>query len=492
MPQILRSDQIFNSIMDSSRRFEEIKIDTGRSGGKMLAQRIVAVVKKFSGCTKKLVVLKFPCCAKEFFSTFLEVATDMEELSLLGESIKRPFVLEKEFKTLRQLSIVNFLESQQILDQIPNDCLEGLSFLRPPPQGKVLEKGKFQEFLQRQTTLKKLEVYDGPRFDINHLALEKLSLCLRGCRNDHLAWLLKKYPMLFSLRCKSLGLASFNELSRLRKFEVLRTNISKHVTGELNNLQELALDGDTSSLLRVAFPKLSKLTISEVCEPIESEHFIALSRSARNLQHIDIVSSQSINLTTIIEYFQTLKTLSVDSSNCYVDHFCSTPSRPNFSLEELIIRKDYTSVIAGNVYNMINACPNIQRIQLRGVACPEPELLRLVAAHCRLTHFCCGISYQKLANSIGYPGNVYHCLEVIENFLNSPHFIRLELLGIDAKVDRHVDNLLATSAHRIDFTKSLVPEMGIYDLFLVKEYIRDPFKNFHLKRISTVFRLFKM
>lgn len=253
----------------------------------------------------------------------------------------------------------------------------------------------FQTFINRQSKLKKLYLPEVQNLDLDDLALEELIVAYREENKDDksIARILEKQPTLRRLDCDTIGVASFNELRKMRRLEVLTATINDKVSGELENLKELNLSSSGSILRRVVLPKLVKLMNWDTDNPMESEDFLYLSRSSPNLQLIEIDFSDVNFVQTAIEHFPALKTLSVYSEDWQPelegrggDHLTPFLSRQNLNLEELLI------IISSPIYmesikDVFDACPNIKRVCLEGVKCTQLQILELLRNLPLLTHF---------------------------------------------------------------------------------------------------------
>lgn len=140
---------------------------------------------------------------------------------------------------------------------------------------------------------------------------ENLKICEYTEMNDkELGALLKKKTSLRRLQCATIGIDEFNELCKIRNLELLKADITEGCAGELANLKELELHGNDWSdgiFRRAVLPRLEKFVKGNNGN-LNEEDLMALSRSSRNMQCIEINNTEIDFLPSIIEQFPKLKT----------------------------------------------------------------------------------------------------------------------------------------------------------------------------------------
>lgn len=466
-------------MMHSSRRFREIRVGSKNDSGNFAAIRIVAIVKKFKKHLKILVVLAFPQCLQVISSLFFGEISDVVELSLMAEfdHLETP-------KKFNKLTATTSKVITKVLENTPDDSLAELnyeSFSR-----YLCLKNSFQKCFNRQTKIRKLGLPESLSPNLEHLNLEKLFLYSSG--DDENAALLKSQPALRHLCCNFIGSTSFDEVKKMQNLEVLSTKFSKNLNGELKNLKELEINLEGSILSQVLLPNLVKLIVSDVF--LKSKHFEDLSHSATNLQYVEIRTPVISFLPSIIENFPALKTLHVELESLTQDLSFPTPTRSNLSLEELIIRKYHWPTVIGSLFDVINACPNLKRIQIRDVSLSMEQVTSLILNHPHLTHLWLGAELGKLNNNNRFSDTFLRYL--IRAFKNSQDFIYLMIGRIAERNDQRMEDLrsLVDDDDRVTLRKVNVPKFGTCNLTLKKKktpHSRDPFENFHEKQMKGFF-----
>lgn len=274
-----------------------------------------------------------------------------------------------------------------------------------------------------------------------------------------------------SRRIKEIAAYGYSEDKKESKAERIVAIIEKFQ----RHLKSLEVYGDCSILGKVNLPKLEKLEVDEG-DP-DAEHFVALSRSAQNLQHVEIDCSELNFLSVIIDRFPALKTLLTRSCDTPDDFFHPAPSQPNQSLEELILDKKLWSAPMQPIFDTINACPNLQRVQLHGVRFTGRQLLALIQNLTRLTHFWVGSPFWDMFGETD--GIDPELKEIIKIFKNSPLFVYLAILGIWGWTNgERVEDLLGDDANRMIIEQPTKKFFGTCDVKLYKSpTVRDAFPN---------------
>lgn len=304
--------------------------------------------------------------------------------------------------------------------------------------------------------------------------------------DNGLAALLRSQPMLRRLNCESIGSVAFEELCRMQDLEFLCARFHQEVAGELNSLKELDFDGQILILHKVRLPKLEKLTLGKY-HSVTSEDFVALSRSAQNLQYVESKVSEMSFLPAIIDNFPALKTLFVNSTKlAALNESRPPPSKQNRSLEELIIWKPLQPAPAELVTDIINACPNIRRMQLYGVFLNDSQILRVIRSKPQLTHFWLGATYFDLFRRRDVVTGTLDpvLMEIIQIFRDSPDFVSLSFWGI---ADQPVEDYLSQDADRIIVSKFSKTPFRTCLQITKKSDIADPFDKFD-KQAESFFR----
>lgn len=484
----------------TSKQAKRTKVDNQPKDKEVIAERIAAIVEKFKMHTKKLKVGNFPTSSRDFYSAFLGAASDVEELSLSEFGVepqdpsemqkKRTFVLQADFTKLKKLSISCVAEIIAILNKIPDNSLESLTVWR----NAELSKASLQKFVNRQTSLKRLDLDAGLYPDLKHLVLDKLAWSLPRRVSQSKAALAKNLKTQLALRylqCAYIDKANFELLRKLPQLEVLHADVSEDasVTGALESLKVLWIHTSDCSIMRqVSLPKLEKLILCRTCynHSLKSEDFVALSRKPQNLQHIEINYVKIDFLGTIIEHFPALKTLLINSDYARneADFSGPPPRHQNLSLEELIVGK-YSPTPTGSLHEAIIACPKLKRIMLKGVEFTEQQIVVLMRNLPELTHFWFSSHYFFESDEDDEDGEARVWgpvpMGMIDVFKSSPRFVNLTVhLVADWGEQRLVDD-----NDRITVTKLSGPCIDQIGLKMVKKSaVPDPFKNFHDRQMG--------
>lgn len=464
-------------MVQSSRRFKEIAVDTGYWQDEVVAQRIAAVVGTFKGHMKSLEVKNFPRCSEETYSNFLDTACDVEKFTIHLD--KRSFNLRKDFTKLKQLFVSGARPFTRVLDKVPDDTLEALT-IASEFYDRELTAESVQSFLNRQTILKKLDVSSFKNLNLDHLELEELSIW--HSEDDEQAALLKKQSALRRFHSQPIGKQTFTELRKMKHLESLSGRMSEELTGELGTIKELVLydcDGEYPALRNVAFTNLKKLILDTAGDgSLEPHDFVTLSRSSPNLQHLETRRIEINFLTVVVEQFPALKTLMAQFYD-NVESFGPAPSYQNLSLEELIVIKLFRSAPTESLFEILNACPNLKRIQLHGINFTLTQVLDLMRSHPALTHFWFSIRQWYFTSALDSEAMDPSMAEIINVFVNSPHFVYLAMIDIDENFAKIIEGMLRDA--QVDnasiVTTVTTKYFGYCNLTLVKKSsARDPHK----------------
>lgn len=478
----------------------------------------------------------------------MDAMSEVEELSLSWTNIidgkekvtiRGGFDLQKDFEKLKCLDFSGGFDASGIGDKISDNSLEALvikSDFKEWPNKDRLEKfgrrgayergiqaavnrqtneERLQVFVNRQTELKKLAIPTGIKLNLDHLALEELTLHIKD--DKLLAKILKQQPTLRVLLGGPIGWAAFKELRKMPNLEVLRGEFPAEVTGELRNLKELRVSGDCFIVEKVALPKLITFKLhegdpheDEECRfiehnTLEAEQVLALSRNAPNLQNIAIRNNSDFRnsyLPTIIDNFMELESLRLEPLKAFWEF--PQPTRHNLSLKKLIIHRQQplSDDLDASFYATIAWCPSLERISLHDIIFTKHEILNLIESRPQLTHFSFGFEHGKdLFNEQGADFLDPVLLAIIDVFRNSPAFVFLRFYSIAEFGKQLLEDALAGDVGRIEVTKFAAYKChsstsilwrrcnfkGQQCGFSLSKNVEDPFKNFCNDKISADF-----
>lgn len=166
-------NEIFGSMLSSSRRISKIEVDLQSNDG-VNVSRLIDVMVYFKDYLKTLEVKQFPRSTETSWLEFLNAASDVEEMSLAKvarpEASKQTVALNR-FRKLKKL----WLE-EDIPVEVVDDILAAVA--DDTVQDLVLEyegsSDGLQAFLNRQNRIKEIEISTEFQYNIDHLALNVL------------------------------------------------------------------------------------------------------------------------------------------------------------------------------------------------------------------------------------------------------------------------------------------------------------------------------
>lgn len=274
-------NEIYDSLLQSSRRVQEIQIKVGDSEPDAVAERITDIVEKFKCHLKKLDVNLLPYCSQKTFSAFMNAASEVEDLSLFQDELdlndgNHEFHFQNNFSKLKRLSFPGFRGIPAFFEKIPDNSLNKLIVWSRDMTLK-LDQDDIQDFLNRQMTIRSIEIPVGLILDLDHLSLEKLSFDESNYYD--LAKVLEKQHTLCSLSCGLVKQDAFQELCKMPNLKTLHASFTQDVSGELLTLEALVVNKNCSFFHKVNFPNLKKISFSkELQDQVVSLSFSDLSQ----------------------------------------------------------------------------------------------------------------------------------------------------------------------------------------------------------------------
>lgn len=331
----------------------------------------------------------------------LKAIPEVEELTLcnLFSSESDESTEELELHKLKRLKIDDCMfESTSFLNRIPVDVLHDFVFTFESP-----DKTHLQSFFDRQTKIKKLEIFENDEINFDHLELEHLKIS----SDVDFAKMISQQPKLryLDFAISWIDDKVFSALCNLTNLQVLKTLIdlvSCHAfkqLKELTSLKELRIDSHDSfecgHLLELSMMKctrLEKLTLLCSEREISEEILIQISNNLRNLKHIEIMNRSIKRISTIIEYFPRLETLLLDFFSVFgapEDVLIISEELKHDNLQQLVITNVIVNIQENtkSLLKLVQACPNLRRIMMSHLAdFTKEDLKQILNTHKSLTH----------------------------------------------------------------------------------------------------------
>jgi hypothetical protein len=322
----------FESIVNSRRIFNDVKLMDIRSNESHVTPRMREIFIKFGSDLEKISIFNSKLPESQFID-MLGMNQNAKVLNLydVDFSTTEKDNVELNLPNLRALKtqLCNFI-IPRIIFRLPNDTLEQLSI-----NNCILDQPTIGKILRNQQSIKQLE-FDPYHVDptlMAKLRLERLKLMSKR----HVTQILSQQHQLVSLDLAKahIGDSEFMEICRMKQLRSLRLWIDRIAWENLENLMqlsaltELSLNYDrleveyvtmlsklplpTITTLKIEFPKLKMLT----------ENFIAISINCPSIKNL-VINGQSVGVIgTIVQYFRNLETLNFecDSDSVKVVNF---------------------------------------------------------------------------------------------------------------------------------------------------------------------------
>lgn len=406
--ELVDSD-IISSILSSQRMFKDLTINLCHCQivDDFVFEKIEAVIMKFGNRLRKLKfwnsIQSKPSEINETqLSSILNCVPLLEDFVFKNIYVKASKVDKSELnlKNLRSLVLDYCLfDSPDVLLKIPRDVLKNLTFTFEPN-----DEESFQEFFNRQSNLKKLELFENEKIDFQHLELQHLKIS----SNCNFPLMIQQQPKLKFLDFAITWVTdeTFELVCKLKHLEVFRTLvdlISMRVfkgLQDLSTLRELRLDSHSSydmgylqELSLMKGMRLEKLTLLFSERKINSEIVVQMASNFHHLKHVEIIN-RSINiLDTFIRHFPKLESILLD----YFAVF-GAPEDTLIIPDEEIKHENLKQLVVTNVnvnedengkslLKLVRMCGNLEKIMLsKLVNFTNENLNEILFQHPNMTH----------------------------------------------------------------------------------------------------------
>lgn len=321
-------------------------------------------------------------------------------------------------------------ETAALLNSIPRDVLSELVFTFEP-----LDETRFQNFFNRQTRIKKLELFENDQINFDHLQLEHLKIS----SSIDFAQMIAKQPNLQYLDFAITWIddkvfAAVCQLKHLKTLKTLIDQVSIREFQALKNLElkELRLDShcsyDTGHLLELSLmrcPDLEKLTLMYTERMIPAEILIQISQNFRSLRNMEFVNRSIKIIAVCLEHFPLVESLLFDFFAIFgapEDILIISDELVHENLKQLVITNVNINEVENSIAikKLMNACKNLERIMLSQVAgFSFDDFKEILEHHSNLTHL--SIEFYSFELTA----------EVVEVIRNAKKLVHLRLAGLD-------------------------------------------------------------
>lgn len=433
--QISRDESLFRSMISSQRIFKEMKVDWNNC--KYLAiEGLLKVVEKFGRRLKKLTVVNFvdqQYSNPQAVISILACLPQIEDLEISGSHLtKMKAPLEASQSSLRinrlkKLSLVNCtLEVGAIFNSISNDVLEEFNFhdyfYRSNEQF-------FQDFLDRQSKIKRLKVLGCGHVKLDHLELEQLSISPSRSVFPKVSNPFKLRIFKFNGKVGDTDLAEFCQLRNLNEVEINITEVTEAGIGVLKRLPELAslklsfFGTDSASALGVLeylqLPNLKNLSL-EINPLITKQDVMKLSQNFPQLKQLEIYDSIASTLQEVFRCFPNIEKVSFHRmKNGRLG--CETGYK---SLKEIELTHVGSCLAATwkSELDFFKKCPSLEKIKILEVCNFQIEDLRALLeslpnlSHIELVFKSIYIDFDGKAAKKSVPCDLDFCITLLKYF----------------------------------------------------------------------------
>jgi len=437
----------YDSVINTGRVFDEIKMMNLRSDDDHVTERLRRILEKFGIKIKSISIYNSKLPESQFIE-LLGMHLNLERLLLYDVSFstteKDNVELYSPNLRLLNIQLCNIIISRTIL-RIPNDTLYYLSI-----NNLVLDIQTLRKILQNQRNIKELEIdpYFVDPASMSALKFTKLKLM----SNRNVAPIIKNQHCLTCLDLSKAHITDtdFLQICKMNNLKMLKLwidRISWDLIGnieKLNKLQELALNYERLEVEYIAI--ISKLCLNSLQTlkiefpklKIFAENFIAISMNCPNVNKL-IINGQSIGVIgTIMEYFKHLQSLifECDSDSVKVVNF-PVNGFVNENLKELHFydnqfnnpaKEQFQSTMS--ILSLINnAVPNLERLRIKNIISLDIEALNMIFENKpNLSH----VHVDDIAINITIDA---HYVETLRQVAQSLNYIELNKILLDIDED---------------------------------------------------------
>ncbi|CRK91670.1 CLUMA_CG005319, isoform A, partial [Clunio marinus] len=398
---------IHDSIVNSFREFEDLTINLKHCRVVINIENILDVMVKFGGRIKRF---KLWCSIQSESSELLEwqlikilnCLPNVEDLTLRNICVggrSSDDDSELNMHKLRNLMIdYCMFDSPNILNKIPKDTVRDLIFTFEP-----VDETSYQQFFNKQTKIRKLEIFENDQINFSHLELEHLKIS----SNINLPVVLRQQPKLRYLDFAITWIDNeiFTAMCELKDLEVAKMlidQVSCHVFKSLKGmfkLKELRLDSHCSydggyllELSMMQFLQIEKFTLLFSERKISQEILIQLSQNFRKLKHIEFLNRSISIINTLLEYFPNLESILFDFFSIFgapEDILIVSEDLRHENLKQFVVININMNEVENtrSLLKLISVCPNLERImlsKLTGIF--HEDLQQIFDDHPKLTH----------------------------------------------------------------------------------------------------------
>lgn len=399
----------FESVINSERQFNDLTINLYNCQilTDIFFNRIVILLKKYGENLKKLTIWnsiqsKPTEMTQTMLYDILSLTPNIEQFTFRNIYVSENIDVygdELNLHKLRKLVLdYVLLNSAKVLLKIPKDVITELIFTFEP-----YNEEEFQQFFNRQSSIKKLELFENDKIDFQHLTLEHLKIS----SNINFPLMIQQQP---SLKYLDFAITWINdetieEVNKLKHLEVLKTLVDlisiRVFRGlkDLNTLKELRLDSHSSydmgylnELSMMRGLRLEKLTLLFSERKIHPETIIQMANNFHFLKHVEFINRSIAVLDTLVQNFPNLESILLDYFAVFgapEDTLIISDDKPKNNLKQLVVTHVNINELENgrNLLKLVEICPNLERLMLsKLVNFRNEDLQNILQSHTKMTH----------------------------------------------------------------------------------------------------------